>query len=188
MEQSNNAKNELWEWGKSIFIALAVAGIIRFFLFAPIVVDGESMMPTLENGDRMIVNKIGYTIGEPDRYDIVVFHATEDIDYIKRVIGLPGDHIAYENDQLYINGKIQQEQFLSDIKKKQNVISNSYTKDFTLEELLEIEVIPEGHVFVLGDNRNKSTDSRIIGLVPIEEIDGSANFVFWPFNEMGFVE
>ncbi|MFD1032137.1 signal peptidase I [Metaplanococcus flavidus] len=188
MEHSKKEKNELWEWGKAIFIAFAVAGIIRFFLFAPIVVDGESMMPTLENGDRMIVNKIGYIMGEPDRYDIVVFHATEDTDYIKRVIGLPGDHIAYENDQLYINGKIQQEPFLSDVKNQQSIGSITFTNDFTLEELLEIEVIPEGHVFVLGDNRKNSTDSRIIGLVPIEEIAGNTNYVFWPLSEMGFVK
>lgn len=188
MEQSKNEKNELWEWGKAIFVAFAVAGIIRFFLFAPIVVDGESMMPTLENGERMIVNKIGSIVGEPERYDIVVFHATEDKDYIKRVIGLPGDHIAYENDQLYINGEAHQEPFLSDVKKQQSVDSIIFTKDFTLEELLEIEVIPEGYVFVLGDNRKNSTDSRIIGLVPIGEITGSINYVFWPLNEMGFVE
>lgn len=188
MEQVKKEKNELWEWTKALFIAFVVVGIIRFFLFAPIVVDGESMMPTLENGDRMIVNKIEYTLSEPDRYDIVVFHATEDKDYIKRVIGLPGDHIAYENDQLYINGEIQNEPYLSGIKEQQNGAGSTLTKDFTLEELLEIEVIPEGYVFVLGDNRENSTDSRIIGLVPIEEITGSANFVFWPLSKVGFVE
>ncbi|MFP3514501.1 signal peptidase I, partial [Peribacillus sp. SIMBA_075] len=76
---------------KALLIAFGLAAIIRFFLFTPIVVDGESMMPTLEHGDRMIVNKIGYNIGEPDRFDIIVFHAPEQKDYIKRVIGLPGD-------------------------------------------------------------------------------------------------
>lgn len=188
MEQVKKEKNELWEWAKAIFIAFAIAGIIRFFLFTPIMVDGESMMPTLENGERMIVNKLGYTIGKPERYDIVVFHANEDKDYIKRVIGLPGDHIAYENDQLYINGEIQNEPYLSTIKKQQSMNGKVFTIDFTLEELLEINVIPEGYVFVLGDNRKKSTDSRIIGLVPIEEIVGSTKFVFWPFSEIGLVE
>ena len=70
------------------------------------------MMPTLENGDRMIVNKIGYKIGEPDRFDIVVFHAPEEKDYIKRVIGLPGDHVEYKDDQLYINGEPIDEPYL----------------------------------------------------------------------------
>jgi len=188
MERTKKDKNELWEWGKALFIALAAAGLIRFFLFAPIVVDGESMMPTLEHEDRMLVNKIGFLIGEPERSDIVVFHATKDKDYIKRVIGVPGDHVAYENDQLYINGKAQAEPYLSDLKKQYNLGSGTLTEDFTLERLTEMEVIPEGYVFVLGDNRRNSTDSRIIGLVPIEEIIGSTNYVFWPLNEMGFVE
>ncbi len=74
------------------------------------------MMPTLENGDRMIVNKIGYMIGEPNRFDIVVFHAPEGKDYIKRVIGLPGDHIEYKNDQLYINGEPIEEPYLDEYK------------------------------------------------------------------------
>ena len=73
-----------------MLIAFGLAAMIRIFLFTPIVVDGVSMMPTLEDGDQMIVNKIGYSIGEPDRFDIVVFHAPEEKDYIKRIIGLPG--------------------------------------------------------------------------------------------------
>lgn len=188
MEQVKKEKNEVWEWGKAIFIAVAVAGILRVFLFAPIVVDGESMMPTLENGDRMLVNKIGYSIGKPDRYDIVVFHAPDDKDYIKRVIGIPGDHIAYEDDQLYINGKAHAEPYLTSLKEQQSLGSGNLTTDFTLEQLTELEVIPEGYVFVLGDNRKKSTDSRIIGLVPIKDIVGNTNYVFWPLSEMGFVE
>jgi len=98
-------KSDLWEWLKIIVVAFILAGCIRYFLFTPIIVDGYSMMPTLENRDRMIVNRISYLIGEPKRFDIVVFHAPEKKDYIKRVIGLPGDHIEYKNDTLYINGK-----------------------------------------------------------------------------------
>ena len=79
-QQTKKEKNELWEWIKALLIAFAVAALIRFFLFTPIVVDGDSMLPTLENGDRMIVNKFKYTIGEPDRFDIVVFHAPEQKD------------------------------------------------------------------------------------------------------------
>lgn len=180
MTRSKKEKNELWEWGKALFIAFVVVGFVRFFLFAPIVVDGESMMPTLENGDRMIVNKIGYSIGEPDRYDIIVFHATEDKDFIKRVIGLPGDHVAYEDGQLLINGEAQKEPYDGDIE--------TFTEDFSLEKVTEFETIPEGYVFVLGDNRKNSTDSRIIGLIPIKEIVGSTNYVFWPFDDVGFVE
>jgi signal peptidase I len=91
-------KNETYEWIKALIGALAIAVIIRSFFFTPIVVDGASMNPTLQDQDRMIVTKIG----EPKRFDIVVFHAPEGKDYIKRVIGLPGDRIEYKNDVLYI--------------------------------------------------------------------------------------
>ena len=111
-------KNELWEWIKALLIAVLLAAVIRYFLFAPIVVDGLSMMPTLEDQDRMIVNKFSYDIGEPDRFDIVVFHAPEEKDYIKRVIGLPGDTIEYKDDTLYVNGKAYKEPYLDEYKKQ----------------------------------------------------------------------
>lgn len=185
MEAEAKKKNEVWEWSKALLIAFGLAAIVRIFLFTPIVVDGESMMPTLEHGDRMIVNKIGYNIGNPDRFDIIVFHAPEEKDYIKRIIGLPGDHIAYENDQLYINGEPVAEPYLEDFKQG---INGTLTEDFTLEEKIGASVIPEGTVFVMGDNRRHSKDSRIIGVVPIEEVVGSTSFIFWPFEEAGIVK
>src|SRR5437763_449971 len=111
-------KNELWEWTKALLIAVALAAVIRYFLFAPIVVDGLSMMPTLHDQDRMIVNKLSYEIGTPHRFDIIVFHAPEGKDYIKRVIGLPGDRIEYKNDTLYVNGKAYKEPYLDEYKKQ----------------------------------------------------------------------
>ena len=182
MEQVKKEKNEIWEWAKALLIAFAAVWLIRYFLFTPIVVDGESMMPTLENGDRMIVNKIG----EPNRNDIVVFHAPEKKDYIKRVIGLPGDHIAYKNDQLYINGEPQEEPYLESNKSQVN--GGTLTEDFTLEERTGEKVIPEGYLFVMGDNRRNSTDSRLIGLVPLEEVIGKTNIIFWPLKEIGMIE
>jgi signal peptidase I len=183
-------KNELWEWTKALVIAFLIAVIIRYFLFTPIVVDGESMMPTLEDGDRMIVNKFGYTIGEPNRFDIVVFHAPEGKDYIKRVIGLPGEYIEYINDVLYINGEPIDEPYLDEFKSE--LPKGNLTQDFTLQDIPGVEpgteVIPEGYVFVMGDNRRGSKDSRHIGLVKIEEIIGSTNLIFWPINEFRFVE
>nr|WP_269748827.1 signal peptidase I [Lysinibacillus timonensis] len=180
-------KNELWEWTKALIIAFLIAVIIRYFLFTPIVVDGESMMPTLEDGDRMIVNKFGYMIGEPKRFDIVVFHAPEGKDYIKRVIGLPGDNIEYKDDQLYINGQPISEPYLDEYKAQ--LPKGNLTQDFTLQELNPtMEVIPEGFVFVMGDNRRGSKDSRHIGLISTDEIIGSTNLIFWPLNEIRFVE
>jgi len=186
MEQVKKEKNELWEWSKALLIAFGLAAIIRFFLFTPIVVDGESMMPTLENGDRMVVNKIGYMVGEPDRNDIVVFHAPEQKNYIKRVIGLPGDHLEYKNDQLFINGKEVDEPYLDQYKSEIN--GGTLTEDFTLEEKTQESKIPEGYIFVMGDNRLYSKDSRHIGLVAIDEVIGNTNIVFWPLKEIGFIK
>ncbi|MHC8516384.1 signal peptidase I [Sporosarcina sp. ITBMC105] len=179
-------KNETWEWIKALLIAFGLAAIIRIFLFTPIVVDGVSMMPTLEHGDKMIVNKIGYTIGKPDRFDIVVFHAPEKKDYIKRVIGLPGDEVEYRDDTLYINGKAVEEPYLD--KYKAEVNDGPLTEDFTLEEKINRQTVPEGYVFVMGDNRRKSKDSRHIGAVSIDEIIGSTKFVFWPIKDFGIVD
>lgn len=179
------AKSESWEWIKAVAVALILAIVIRNFFFAPIVVDGQSMMPTLEHNDRMIVNKIGYTIGKPDRFDIIVFHAPQNKDYIKRVIGLPGDTLYYENDQLYINGDPVEEPYLD--KYKESAARLPYTGDFHLREVTGFDKVPEGHVFVLGDNRQHSKDSRHIGVIPYDEVVGKANLVFWPFTEIRIV-
>ncbi|MCD8510823.1 MAG: signal peptidase I [Bacillus sp. (in: Bacteria)] len=179
------AKSESWEWIKAVSVALILAIVIRYFFFAPIVVDGQSMMPTLEHNDRMIVNKIGYSIGKPDRFDIIVFHAPQNKDYIKRVIGLPGDTLYYEDDQLYINGEPVEEPYLE--KYKQGASRLPYTGDFHLREVTGYDVVPDGHVFVLGDNRQHSKDSRHIGVIPYDEVVGKANIVFWPFTEIRIV-
>lgn len=178
-------KNETWEWIKALLVAVALAGIIRYFFFAPIVVDGQSMMPTLENQDRMIVNKINYKIGEPERFDVVVFKATEDKDYIKRVIGLPGDHIEYKDDVLYINGKPVEEKYLEGAKK---TADGNLTYDFTLEELTGHQTVPEGELFVLGDNRRFSKDSRMIGTIPMDRIIGEAQIIYWPLKDIRFMD
>lgn len=177
-----SVKSESWEWLKAVLIALLLAFLIRYFLFAPIVVDGQSMMPTLQDSDRLIVNKIGYTISKPERFDIIVFHATLEKDYIKRVIGLPGDTIIYENDALYLNGEPVEESYLAEYQK--NAYSLPLTGDFTLEDFTGSKVVPEGHLFVLGDNRQHSKDSRHIGFIPYDSVVGSASVIFWPFSEI----
>jgi signal peptidase I len=179
-------KNEIFEWVKALVIAILLAAIIRYFLFAPILVDGLSMMPTLKDQDRMVVNKIAYKIGEPERFDIVVFHATEEKDYIKRVIGLPGDTIEYKDDTLYVNGTAYEEPYLDDYKKQ--VIDGPLTEPFTLEEITGEATVPEGEVFVMGDNRRYSKDSRHIGTVKISEILGKTSLVYWPIEDFGLVE
>ncbi|MCD8502732.1 MAG: signal peptidase I [Bacillaceae bacterium] len=176
------SKSESWEWVRAIAIALLLAFIIRYFLFAPILVDGDSMMPTLNDRDKLIVNKIGYKIGQPDRFDIVVFHATSEKDYIKRVIGLPGDSISYVDDILYINGEAIDEPYLQEYKNSTTHLP--LTENFTLKEVTGYDVVPDHHIFVLGDNRQFSRDSRHINVIPYKEVVGNARFVFWPLTEI----
>jgi signal peptidase I len=178
-------KNELWEWTKALVIAVVLAFIIRTFLFAPIVVDGLSMMPTLHNQDRMIVSKFSYKIGDPERFDIIVFHAPEGKDYIKRIIGLPGDEIEYRDDTLYVNGKAFKEPYLDEYKK--SVIDGPWTEPFTLEEKIGRRTVPEGELFVMGDNRRYSKDSRHIGTVPMEKVLGKTSILYWPIKDMRII-
>lgn len=180
-------KNEWVEWAKALLVALGIAFIVRTFFFAPIIVDGPSMLPTLHDRDQMIVNKFSYYFNEPERFDIVVFHASSQKDFIKRVIGLPGEHVAIMDDVLYIDGDPVAENFLREKDSDLNTF-NSIRNDFTLEEIPgNYEVIPEGHVLVLGDNRGNSTDSRMIGLISMDQIVGKASLIYWPFDRIKFV-
>src|SRR5690625_2159618 len=126
--------SELFEWIKVIVVALVVAYLVRTFIFCPIVVDGPSMLPTLEDRDKMIGNKFTCRFNEADRLDIVVFHATMKNDFIKRVIGLPVEHVAVEDQQLYIDGEKIAEPYLNGDDLDDDV-SSFLTSDFTLEDL-----------------------------------------------------
>ena len=158
-------KREGLEWIKALGIGLIIFIIIRTFLFSNYVVEGESMMPTLQDGNKLVVNKIGYHIGELDRFDVVVFHANEKEDYVKRIIGLPGDKIVYKDDKLYVNGEYYPEPYLE--KFKQEYIGSKLTGDFTLQEITGEKTVPKGKIFVLGDNRRGSMDSRYFGLITL---------------------
>lgn len=171
-------KKELLSWGKTLAVVVLIVVAVRAFLFTNYIVYGQSMMPTINDRERVIINKIGYGIGEPDRFDMIVFHATETTEYIKRVIGLPGDTIEVKGDLLYINGEIVEETFLSEVLEEPR--SYPYTIDFTLENLTGEKYVPEGHLFVLGDNRRNSIDSRQIGFVSYDKIVGKADLAYWP--------
>ncbi|EIT86002.1 signal peptidase I [Fictibacillus macauensis ZFHKF-1] len=179
------SKNQIWDWIKAIGIALILAIIIKKFLFEQYVVYGQSMMPAIENGNRLIINKVSYLFSNPKRFDLVVFHANKNEDYIKRVIGVPGDSIVYKNDELYVNGKKVKEPFLE--KYRKNILSGSFTGDFTLKEITGYAKIPKGKVFVMGDNRLHSTDSRLLGLVNTDRIVGKVNLRYWPINELKII-
>ncbi|MFS0824272.1 signal peptidase I [Bacillus sp. 1P02SD] len=182
MEETPAKKNHQFSFIKSLGISLIIVVFLRAFFFTNYIVDGESMMPTLEDGNLLMVNKIGMKIGELDRFDIVVFHKNKEEDFVKRVIGLPGDKLEYRDDVLYINGKSVSEPFLD--KYKEEIIVGQLTGDFTLEEVTGESNVPENHIFVIGDNRIDSWDSRHFGFVRMEQVVGKVNIKYWPFNKM----
>ncbi|WP_027414576.1 signal peptidase I [Aneurinibacillus terranovensis] len=173
-------KNETWEWVKALIVALILALLIRTFLFAPFLVDGSSMKPTLENGERLIVNKLIYSIKEPKPGDIVVFHATKDKDYIKRVIATAGQTVQVRNDTLYINNRPKDEPYLKKSREQAAAQGMALTDDFGPV------TVPQGEMFVMGDNRGNSTDSRMIGPVRVSSVVGRADIIIWPFNKFTF--
>ncbi|GKU84262.1 MULTISPECIES: signal peptidase I [Niallia] len=139
--------------------------VIRSYFFSLGKVDGESMYPTLNDHDYVLLNKVSYKIGEPKRFDIIMFTLPDNSVLIKRVIGLPGEILEYKNNHLYVNGRIVKESFLKE-----------ETEDF------ETMSIPDGEIFVMGDNRDHSTDSRVFGTLPISHILGEASFKIWPIT------
>lgn len=176
-------KLDIREWIKAIVVAIILVTVIRQFFLAPIVVDGFSMMPTLKDTDRMIVNKFAYIVGKPKRFDIIVFQAPEGNDYIKRVIGLPGDKVEYKNDILYINGKAYEESYLDKYRAKL-IDGGPLTEPFTLKDIIGQDTVPKNHVFVMGDNRRFSKDSRHIGVISYDKILGKTNFIYWPIEDI----
>ncbi|WP_347860728.1 signal peptidase I [Salimicrobium sp. PL1-032A] len=169
---STKAKKEWLEWIKAIVIALVLAFILRNFFFATSIVEGASMDPTLENGERVVFNKIAYHLDDPERNDIVIIERTEK-NYVKRVIGEPGDTVEVKDHTLYVNGEEQSQDYLDHS-------SIEATRDYGPVE------VPEGQYFVMGDNRKVSKDSRNgLGLIEESEIVGKTELVIFPFGEMG---
>ncbi|WP_409304601.1 signal peptidase I [Peribacillus sp. SCS-155] len=174
-------KNSFKDWLKAGITVLVLFFLIRTFFFSSYEVEGQSMQPTLQDGNRLVVNKIGYQIADIHRFDIIVFHATDQEDYVKRVIGLPGDDIVYKDDNLYINGRKYQEPYLTGY--KQPFPGQRLTGDFTLGELTDSKTVPNGKLFVLGDNRLGSMDSRHFGFIPISKVVGKVDVRYWPIED-----
>lgn len=139
---------------------------------ARIRVDGNSMEPTLHTGEFVIVNRLAYKFGEPDHGDVVVFRFPRDPEqeYIKRVIGLSGDHIRIYDGKVFVNDQLLDEPYIA--------AQPHYESNWQ---------VPEGQIFVLGDNRNNSSDSHNWGPVPVDHMIGKAIFVYWPPGDVGLV-
>lgn len=211
MEEKNKVKNFL-EWIYCIVIAVVIVLIIKSFIGVPTVVKQSSMYPTLMQNERLWLNRWGATFNKmPERGDIITFEAPTQryvdenhvdyeypvakyeynpeslitkfvyytlevgkTSYIKRVIGLPGEHVQIKNGNVYINGEKLEEKYLQDY-----VITES------LEGMYTDVIVPENTIYVLGDNRGESVDSRRFGCIPIEKVESEAVFRFWPLNKIG---
>lgn len=152
-------------------IIVIVVALIRSFIITPVQVEGMSMFSTLNDKEVLLLKKYDKSY---QRFDIVVFNYN-DSKLIKRVIGLPGETVEYKNNKLYINDKYIKEDFLK---------NNQETYNFKLEEI-GYEKIPKGYYFVMGDNRTNSTDSRFIGLISENDIEGTTDFAIFPLNKFG---
>jgi signal peptidase I len=182
---AGSAKSEAWEWIKALVIAAGLVIIIRWLLFSPFIVEGPSMEPNFYTGERLIVNKVIYDIRRPKRGEVIVLHAPEGKDYIKRVIALPGETVRVEGDNVYINGKVIDEPYIRDVVNQAHANGGTYnnTKDFPETK------VPDGTVFVMGDHRPVSKDSRYsdVGFIPYNKIVGRADLIFWPISKIGIV-
>lgn len=214
MEENSKSK-EIFEWIVCILIALIIVVLIKAFVGFPIVVSGASMDSTLKDKQRLWVSRIGIEIHKyPKRGDIITFEAPSttyvtkasynpddvtaeykndskgigekikssidifgETSFIKRVIGLPGDYVEIKNKSVYLNGQELEEKYLD-----AGTVTDS-AEGFFLDV-----VVPDGYVYVLGDNREVSGDSRRFGCIPIDKIEGKAVFRFWPLNKLGKVK
>ncbi|WP_251550774.1 signal peptidase I [Neobacillus muris] len=174
---SSRAKKEIFSWGKSLLAALGIAFIVRTFVFAPYIVEGASMEPTLHNHEKIFVARLTIT-GDIKRGEIIIIKGKEE-NYVKRVIGLPGDTVEMKNDQLLINGEVVKENYLSENRELAKQMGSLLTGDFGPI------TVPKNKLFVMGDNRLFSKDSRNgLGLIEENAIIGKSEFVFFPFSNI----
>lgn len=168
--EKKKQRNEWLEWLKAIFIAIILVLFLRSFVFSASIVEGESMSPTLNHGNRIIINKFVYLISEPKREDVVIIQRPFK-NYVKRIIALPGEIVKIDNHVLYIDDEPYEQPYITD------------------EEILQTAnygpiKVPENSYFVMGDNRAVSKDSRNgLGFIEDEHIIGRSEFIIYPFSE-----
>lgn len=211
---SKNILKEIWEWIYCIAIAIVIALLVKYFLFTPTVVQMDSMYPTLKQGDRLILNRTVATFkGKLKRGDIITFEAplkerylAGEVDlknpiakydnskkslwkkftynvleigkrnYIKRVIGLPGEHVQISDGKVYIDGNLLNENYLDE-----SVTTEAPGGFYDI-------IVPQNSLFVMGDHRSVSLDSRSFGCVPYDKIESRVSLRFWPLNKFGNVK
>lgn len=174
----SSTRNTL-EWVAVIVGAVVVALLIKTFVVQAFRIPSESMVPTLEMGDRVLVNKLSYDAHELNRGDVVVFARPDTLpagpgepeDLIKRVIGLPGDELITKDGQLYVNGRLLEEPYLPE-----------GTATYGIDQPL---TVPEGQILVLGDNRENSSDGRVFGTIDADTVVGRAFMIMWPPGRIG---
>ena len=155
---------------ETVLPALVIAFLVTHFLGERTVVYGQSMEPNLYPNQQLIIDKLSYRFHEPRRGDIVVIDVeSSDIPYIKRVVGLPGEVLQVQNNRVYING---------------DVLSESYISEVMQDDFGPV-TIPANHIFVMGDNRPYSRDSRTVGTIPLDDIIARAWFRVWPLTDFG---
>lgn len=220
-EEKKAALKDIFEWIYCIIIAVILALLVRYYVGTPTIVNQTSMVPTFNNNDRLILNRLYRTLKTtPQRGDIITFEAPsvsyingEEADlnnpvaiynnepeglfskfmynvvefgktsYIKRVIGLPGEHVQIKDGKVYINGEELQEDYLPE-----GTVTDSMASDgISGGKFLDL-IVPDGTVFAMGDNRSHSADSRRFGCIPYEKIEGKVVLRFWPLNVFGKVQ
>ncbi len=164
-----------WAWLRDVLASVAVSVFIILFLYQPVRVEGTSMVPMLQDQDRLFINKLAYHVGEVQHGDVIVFRYPRDHtkSYIKRVIALPGDHLRIDHGRVYVNDTALAEPY----------VPARYTDERSQPEM----TVPAGEYFVMGDHRSISSDSRDFGPVERVLIYGKASFVYWPFDQAGVV-
>lgn len=220
-EEKKALFKEVFEWIYCIIIAVTLALLVRYYIGTPTIVNQTSMVPTFQNKDRLILNRLYRTLKTtPARGDIITFEAPsvdyingEEVDlnnpvaiynkepeglfskfmynvvefgkksYIKRVIGIPGDHVQIKDGRVYINGEELKEEYLPEGTITDSIATNGIAGG----QFLDL-IVPEKTVFVMGDNRSHSADSRRFGCIPYEKIEGKVVLRFWPLNAFGKVQ
>ncbi len=174
-ETSSSSKPSSLGWLRDVLASIAVSVFIILFLYQPVRVEGTSMVPMLQDQDRLFINKLAYRVGDVQQNDVVVFRYPRDLtkSYIKRVIAVPGDRLRIDHGRVYVNG----------VRLKEPYVPARYTDERSQPEM----TIPPDQYFVMGDHRSISSDSRDFGPVDRRLIYGKASFVYWPFDQAGAI-